>query len=136
GPNNGTVAMSGEARAKSTKYDARHDTALDAAAAVFAERGYHGAGTSLIEERIGIRQGSLYYYFASKEEALREVCLKGVGDFLSGLAEIAQSGEPTDAKVRAAIVNLLRPLIDRPDYVRTFIAQRQFLPDEARRSIG
>ena len=122
--------------ARPTKYDARRDAVVDAAAAVFADYGYHGAGTGLIAERVGIRQGSLYYYFASKEEALSEVCLKGVGDFLKGIEEIAKSAAPAQDKLQAAILNHLRPVADRPDYVRTFITQRQFLPDASRKSVG
>lgn len=122
--------------AKPTKYDARRDAVVDAAAAVFAEFGYHGAGTGLIAGRVGIRQGSLYYYFASKEEALSEVCLRGVGDFLTGLEDIAQSTMPANEKLHAAILNHLRPVAERPDYVRTFITQRQHLPDASRRSVG
>jgi AcrR family transcriptional regulator len=122
--------------AKPTKYNVRRDAVVDAAAAVFAEFGYHGAGTSLIAKRVGIRQGSLYYYFASKEEALSEVCLKGVGDFLVGLEDIMKSTVPAENKLHAAILNHLRPVAEHPDYVRTFITQRQHLPDAARKSVG
>lgn len=119
-----------------SKYDLRREAVVDIAAAVFAELGYHGASTSLIAERAGIRQGSLYYYFSSKEEALSEVCLKGVGDFLIGLDAIARSAAMPERKLHAAILNHLRPVVERPDYVRTFITQRQFLPDASRKSVG
>jgi len=54
---------------------------IDAAARVFAERGFHGATTQDIADVLGIRQASLYYYFSSKEAALELVCLKGVEGF-------------------------------------------------------
>ena len=54
---------------------------IDAAARVFAERGFHGATTQDIANVLGIRQASLYYYFSSKEAALELVCLKGVEGF-------------------------------------------------------
>src|SRR5262245_18946984 len=54
---------------------------MEAAARVFAERGYHGASTQDIADTLGIRQASLYYYFASKEAALEQVCLQGVAGF-------------------------------------------------------
>ena len=128
--------MTNALAAKPSKYDIRREAVLDAAASVFAQLGYHGASTNLIAERVGIRQGSLYYYCTSKEEALREVCLTGVGDFLAGLTEIATSSEPIEAKLRAAILNHLRPIMDRTDYVHTFITQRQFLPEASRKSVG
>ena len=57
-------------------------------------------------------------------------------DFLLGLTEIAKSGETAQGKLRAAVLNHLRPLVERTDYVRTFINQRQFLPDTSRKSVG
>ena len=43
------------------------DEILDAAAALFAERGYAGTTTRAIAERVGIRQASLYHHFAGKD---------------------------------------------------------------------
>ena len=36
---------------------------IEAAARVFAERGFHGATTQDIADMLGIRQASLFYYF-------------------------------------------------------------------------
>ncbi len=118
------------------KYLRRQGEIIDAAAAVFAEKGYHGASTTDIAERLGIRQGSLYYYFASKEAALEEVCHKGVAGFVQGLEAIAAGGAGPAEMIRAAIRNHLEPLRDRPDYVRTFLREREHLPDPSRRKIG
>jgi AcrR family transcriptional regulator len=57
----------------STRYEKQRREAIKAAAAVFSDKGFHGASTKDIAERLGIKQGSLYYYFKSKEEALGEV---------------------------------------------------------------
>ncbi|GIM97352.1 TetR/AcrR family transcriptional regulator [Paractinoplanes toevensis] len=46
---------------------------LDAAAELFAQRGYAATSTRLIAERVGIRQASLYYHFATKEQILAEL---------------------------------------------------------------
>ena len=62
---------------------------IDAAARVFAERGFHGATTQDIADVLGIRQASLYYYFSSKEAALELVCLKGVEGFFEAAKAIA-----------------------------------------------
>jgi AcrR family transcriptional regulator len=43
---------------------------LDAAAELFAARGYAGTSTRAIAETAGLRQPSLYYYFAGKQEIL------------------------------------------------------------------
>src|SRR3954464_10631962 len=46
---------------------------LDAAAELFAQRGYAATSTRLIAERVGIRQASLYYHFDTKEQILAEL---------------------------------------------------------------
>jgi len=43
---------------------------LDAAALVFARRGYHRARTKEIAEAAGVAEGTIYRYFKSKEELL------------------------------------------------------------------
>ena len=43
---------------------------LAAAAGLFAERGYAATSTRLIADTVGIRQASLYYHFANKEQIL------------------------------------------------------------------
>ena len=45
------------------RYQQQKDLAVKAAAAEFAAHGYHGASTGEIAARLGVKQGSLYYYF-------------------------------------------------------------------------
>src|SRR5262252_3192324 len=77
-------------RRKSGGRRRRSGEILDAAARVFATRGYHGATTQQIADLLGIRQASLYYYFPSKEVALEIVCLQGVAGFFEVAKAIAK----------------------------------------------
>jgi len=109
---------------------------IDAAAHVFAERGFHGASTQDIADVLGIRQASLYYYFASKEAALELVCLRGVEGFFEAARTIAAGrGKPSERLIRL-IASHLSPLADRSDFVRVFLNERQHLPGTSRRRIG
>ena len=49
---------------------ARRSQILDAAAAVFAEKGFHRASTKEIASTAGISEGTIYNYFASKSDLL------------------------------------------------------------------
>src|SRR5262245_31207603 len=82
---------------------------IDAAAAIFAAKGYHQASTTDIAERLGMRQGSLYYYFKSKEAALVEVCEIGVGDYVQNLGTIVATEIPAAAKLRAMVRAHMQP---------------------------
>jgi TetR/AcrR family transcriptional regulator, cholesterol catabolism regulator len=71
--------MGPRGRVTNLEAPARHGAAIiDAAAQVFADRGFHGASIQDIADVLGIRQASLYYDFLSKEVALEEVSLRGV----------------------------------------------------------
>jgi AcrR family transcriptional regulator len=50
---------------------------LDAAAEVFSEQGY-GARLSDIADRVGMKTGSLYYHFDSREDLVAEVLRLGI----------------------------------------------------------
>ena len=109
---------------------------IDAAARVFAERGFHGATTQDIADVLGIRQASLYYYFSSKEAALELVCLKGVEGFFEAAKAIAARPESALERLSLLINSHLSPLLDRGDFVKVFLNERQHLPTESRRRIG
>lgn len=109
---------------------------IEAAAQVFAERGYHGATTQDIADVLRIRQASLYYYVPSKEAALELVCIQGVAGFF----ETAQAIASGPGKAREKLAGLIRahmvPILDRGNFVRVFLTQRQFLPNGSRRRVG
>jgi len=109
---------------------------IQAAARVFAERGFHGATTQDIADVLGIRQASLYYYFSSKEAALELVCLKGVEGFFEAAKAIAVRPESARQRLSLLINSHLSPLLDRGDFVKVFLNERQHLPSESRRRIG
>ena len=50
--------------------EARRNQILDAAAAVFAEKGFHRTTTKDIASRAGIAEGTIYNYFDSKDDLL------------------------------------------------------------------
>jgi AcrR family transcriptional regulator len=109
---------------------------IEAAARVFAERGFHGATTQDIADVLGIRQASLYYYFSSKEAALELVCIKGVEGFFEAAKAIAAGPGTAQERLPLLIKSHLSPLIDRGDFVKVFLNERQHLPGESRRRVG
>jgi AcrR family transcriptional regulator len=120
------------------RWERRYGEVLGAAASVFAEKGYAGASTRDIADRLGVRQASLYYYFPSKEAALGAICELGVKDFIGNLQTIIAQPTSIADKLRAAIANHLSPLRSHPeaDYIRVFIRHRHELPDGLRQSVA
>ena len=87
------------------RWASRHREVVDAAAIAFAEKGFLGASTRDIADRLGIRAASLYYYLPSKDAALAAVCELGVRDFIENLRGILARPDPAADKLRAAVAN-------------------------------
>ena len=119
----------------SNRYTQQHHAAVRAAAAVFAERGYHGSSTRDIAERLGIKQGSLYYYFKSKEDALAEVCLYGVEDYVQRMGDIVASNQDFVNKIRATVTSHLTKYRERNEALRVYNAERLYLPESKREKL-
>jgi AcrR family transcriptional regulator len=114
------------------RYEDQRRQAIRSAAAVFAEKGFHGSSTRDIAERLGIKQGSLYYYFRSKEEALGEVCLYGIEDYVNRMQEISANDQPFESKLTATITSHLSSYRERNEALKVYNDERLYLPEERR----
>ena len=82
-----------------------------------------------------IRQASLYYYFPSKEVALELVCMRGVEGFYETEKAIADGPGTATERLSGLIRAHISPLLDRGNFMKVFLTQRQFLPAHSRRKI-
>ena len=117
------------------RYEQQRQQAIRAAAAVFAEKGFHGASTRDIAEKLGIKQGSLYYYFGSKEEALGEVCLFGIGEYVERMKSIAAADQPFESKLMATITSHITSYRERNEALKVHNDERLYLPEDKRATL-
>jgi AcrR family transcriptional regulator len=108
------------------KQDRRRRIIMDAAAQVFAERGYFNATMKDIADRSGLRPASLYHYYPSKEAALEDMCRVSAVEFCERLRAILTGGGPAVAMVRAGMLAHLTS--ERRAYVENFAFSRRNLP--------
>ncbi|MGH6982250.1 MAG: TetR/AcrR family transcriptional regulator, partial [Stellaceae bacterium] len=114
----------------------RAEEVLEAAAMVFAERGFHGASTQDIADRLGMRQASLYYYFTSKEAALEQVCQRGIEHIIGDVEIIAATPGSTVERLAAIMRRHIEPLSENCASLRAYLHEVRFLPRDARRRVG
>jgi len=78
----------------------RRAAILDAALAVFAQRGYHGSSIDDIAREGGVSKALIYEHFASKADLYAELLEDQAGQLFSALAEaISEAGRSASARL-------------------------------------
>lgn len=87
--------------------DARPQEILDAALAVFAEKGFSAARMEEIAQRAGVTKGTIYLYFPGKEAVFKALLSESLGAEMTRVEEaIAASEAPADELIRMALGRL------------------------------
>lgn len=106
---------------KSLRQDNRRVQLLDAAAALFAERGFHATSMRDIAKAVNMLSGSIYYHFDSKEDMLLAVYTEAATRVAERVDQaIAGETEPW-RRLEAASAAHLEMLINFRDYTRVMI---------------
>lgn len=95
---------------------------MDAATAVFSRKGFHSSTIDMIAEAAGIGKGTVYLYFSSKEEILRELVFRAMEAQIEEAREALAARDPVDRLmgVLAAGRVFLR---ENADLVRVIVTQ-------------
>lgn len=111
----GTRGVIGEARSrKAEQSEATRDQLLEAARALFSERGYQASGTDQIAQRAGVSRGALYHQFRDKEALFRGVYEELQRDLIEAIrAAIAAVAEQSwEVRLRAGFAAYLDFFLD------------------------
>lgn len=88
------------------------DSVKKAAVDLFASQGYATTSVQQIVEMAGVTKGAMYHYFRSKDDLLFAIYEQLLTLQSQHLAEIVNSGLPTDETLRAVCVDVIETSID------------------------
>lgn len=104
----------------------RIEPLLDAAAKLFAQKGYRETTIRDISKTIGMLPGSVYYHFPSKQAILLAVYEKGVERITEQVKDRIDGINDPWERLTLALQAHLETLLDQSDYARVMI---RVLPD-------
>lgn len=103
---------------------------LDAATALFAEKGFYGVSIANVADELGLTKQALLHHFGSKERLYGEV-LKRISDRIEGFVQAAQSKR---AEPEEQFVELLQSTLETTleSNARTRLLMRELLDNRGR----
>lgn len=111
----------------------RRTSIIDAAAKLFAERGYDATGTAELCQAVGLGKGSLYYYVESKENLLYLIHDRVMNQVLDLATRIAALDEPAAERLRQLGQEQISVIATYPDHVWVFLHEHKALTGERAR---
>jgi AcrR family transcriptional regulator len=91
-----------------TDPDSSRGRLLECAANLFSEKGYERTTVRDIADAVGIKSGSIFYHFASKQEMLRSLMTESVLCFTEKLRAAVDEASTPEEKVLACIQSELQ----------------------------
>jgi AcrR family transcriptional regulator len=95
------------ARPKAAGFDAQRGAIRDAAAALFAERGYASTSIADIAASCGVSKALLYHYYRDKEDLLYDIAASYVDRLQAIVDEVAAERLPSAAHLRKLIASFM-----------------------------
>ena len=84
---------------------------LDTAEELFYAKGYHETQVSDIVKKIGVAQGTFYYYFKSKEEILEALISRQMSKVLSEMETVVSASDiPPSRKLELFVQSLFHTI--------------------------
>ncbi len=96
---------------------------LEAAEAIFAEKGFAATRLEDVAERVGIRRASIVYYFKDKKELYHAVLASVFGGLLAKIAEALSRPDPLPARIEAGVCAWVDYVGARPSIARLILRE-------------
>lgn len=106
------------------------ESLLDAAVAVFNERGYDATSMDEVAARLGVTKSALYHHVPSKVELLRLALDRALDALLAVTREPAATTGPAIARLEHVVRGSVRVLADELPYVTLLLRVRGNTPVE------
>ena len=113
----------------------RREQLLEAAASLFAERGFHGVGIDDIGAAAGISGPGVYRHFPSKQALLEALCDRAMTRMLEGARGISAAHADPQARLEALVDLHVLFAVEERALIGVWVREMRALSDDVRRSL-
>ncbi len=114
------------------RYEARRREVVDAAARLFAERGYDGTSISDLAAATGLAAGGLYHYIEGKDDLLIAICDELLEPLLERARAIVAAEAPPVTQLRDLVEAWVAHVVAHRHHMLVFTQERQAIERQAR----
>jgi AcrR family transcriptional regulator len=110
----------------------RREQIVAVSAELFARKGIRSTTVREIADAVGILSGSLYHYFDSKDEIVKEILLGFLGSLRSRYAAVLDADLDPAQTLRAVVLTSLQLATEQPDATALYQNELQYLRESPR----
>jgi len=100
----------------------RRSQVLASALAVFSQKGFHASNVSDVAAHAGVSQGTIYWYFDSKEELFDAAIMEYFADFGTEMISALEGGGTASEKLRVLAKNMDRFVAEAQQVLVAFLS--------------
>lgn len=131
------TAVNADAAVSAPAGDSARTRIMDEAAHLFLQRGYEGTSLRLLADVVGMKAGSLYYHFSSKDELLTTILERGLEVMHEAFdrAESLHDGAEPFVRIGAHVRAHLSALYENGPYTAAHVVTFRTAPDAVRAAL-
>ena len=122
-------------RARAEDYDAKKQSILDRAAALFAQKGFDSATMIDVATACGTSKSHLYHYFPAKEDLLFAIVREHIAEQAAELAAIVAQPLPVEERFARFVTAFVERGARSRDEHLVLMNDLKFLPEARRRQV-
>jgi AcrR family transcriptional regulator len=110
------------------------DDILQAAAAIFSQKGFHAASMQDIADAVSLQKASLYHHFPSKQDILIELLNHALEIIITRLEEVTSQSIPPEQRLRQAMIAYMQILAEYQELSIVLLLEYRSLDNDLRAS--
>ena len=103
------------------------DDILEAAAAIFSQKGYHAASMQDIAQAVHLQKASLYHHVSGKQEILLAILDQALDLLIDNMEEVMKQHLPPKEKFRLGVRTYLKEMLENRELASVLLLEHRSL---------